>query len=294
MPIDRAVATATAYPDRRDSWDEAGVILYHLGLGAGAPPTDVRELEYVNERTLKVLPTFSVIPGFEAVRPAVQGAGLDYKLSRMLHGEQETVVHRPLPPCAEVISSARVAAVWDKGSAAVVVLEATTRTAAGEPLCTNRFRLFVGGEGGFSGDPGPAPTPWEATGEPLMRVDVATLPQQAAIYRLSGDRNPLHLDPAFAAKAGFDRPILHGLCTYGIVCKAVVDHALGGDTTGVAAYSARFAGTVYPGETLEVAAWRLDGGLAVQATVKERGVVALANGLVTLVDPLSATPGEPR
>jgi acyl dehydratase len=134
-----------------------------------------------------------------------------------------------------------------------------------------------------------------------MWVDVATLPQQAAIYRLSGDRNPLHLDPAFAAKAGFDRPILHGLCTYGIVCKAVVDHALDGDPSGVAAYSARFAGSVYPGETLEVVAWRFDGGLAVQATVKERGVVALANGVVTLakgvvnlVDPLSATPGEPR
>src|SRR5258706_6339244 len=185
MPLDPDIATVAALSDVHDSWDADRVLLYHVGLGAGARPTDPAELAYVNERHLKVLPTFSVIPGFEAVRPAMQGPGLDYKISQILHGEQELVVHNPLPPEASVVTTPAVEAVYDKGKAGLLVLRGETRTTDGTPLCTNRFRLFIRGEGGFGGDSGPAPEPWEVSGEPALRVEVPTLPQQAAIYRLS-------------------------------------------------------------------------------------------------------------
>ena len=280
MPLDPMLATSTRYDDLADAWDEDRVILYHLGLGAGNPPTDPSELEYVNERVLKVLPTFTVIPGFEAVRPAIQGPGLDYHLSKMLHGEQELWMHAPLPRNATIVTTPSVEALYDKGNAAVLVLRADTRTSDGIDLCTNRFRLFIRGEGGFGGEAGPAPAAWEVAGPPDIEVQQTTLPQQAAIYRLSGDRNPLHLDTKFAAKAGFDRPILHGLCTYGMVCKAIVDHMLDGDPTRVAGWSCRFAGSVYPGETLVTRAWRVDDRVMVETAINERDVIALSKGVL--------------
>src|SRR5580704_14288678 len=284
MPLDPDVATAAPQSDLADSWNADRVLLYHVGLGAGARATDPAELAYVNERHLKVLPTFSVIPGFEAVRPVMLGPGLDYNTSRLLHGEQDLVVHNPLPAQASVITTPAVEAVYDKGKAGLLVLRGETRASDGTPLCTNRFRLFIRGEGGFGGDSGPSPEPWEVGGEPALRVEVPTLPQQAAIYRLSGDRNPLHIDPQYAKKAGFDRPILHGLCTYGMVCKALVECALDGDPTVVASWKARFASSVYPGETLVAKIWRREDGLMTEVTVRGRDTIVLSHGVLKLHD----------
>lgn len=281
MPIDLDLALSSTYRPTADSWDADRVLLYHLGLGAGAS-LEESELAYVNERNLKVLPTFSVIPAFGAALPAIRGPGLDYNVARMLHGEQELQVFAPLPPAAEIVTTPTVESVWDKGKAAVIVVRADTNLADGTPLCTNRFKLFARGEGGFGGDPGPkvvAPVP---EGEPTRTFEIPTLPQQAAIYRLSGDRNPLHIDPGFARRGGFDRPILHGLCSWGMVCKGVVDELLDGDVTAVAGWSSRFAGSVYPGETLVVRAWQRQKDVLVEANVKESGVAALSNAVLTL------------
>jgi acyl dehydratase len=280
MPIDPALAMSATYPELIDSWDANRVILYHLGLGAGALNTDASELAYVNERYLKVLPVFSVIPGFEAVRPAIQGPGLDYHLSQMLHGEQQLEIHSPLPPAADVVTTPLVEGVYDKKGSALLVLRAETRTTDGVPLCTNRFRLFIRGEGGFGGVEAPARPDWNTDGRLVLETELQTLPQQAAIYRLSGDRNPLHIDPAFAKKAGFDRPILHGLCTWGMVCKALVDRLFAGDPNAISGWEARFVTSVYPGETLLVRAWQQPDAIAVDVVVKERGVQVLGNGVL--------------
>jgi acyl dehydratase len=281
MPIDPDLATSTVYPDGADAWDEDRIILYHLGLGAGAS-VEPGEVAYVSERKLKVLPTFSVIPGFEGVRPAVQGPGLDYRLARMLHGEQELVVHAPLPVRAEVITHPSVEAVYDTGTAALAVLKAETSTVEGTLLCTNWFKLFIRGEGGFGGDAPARVTPPATVGPPDLDIEVQTLPQQAAIYRLSGDRNPLHLDPGFARKAGFDRPILHGLCTWGVACKAIVDHLLDGSPGAVRGWRARMAAPVFPGEALRIQAWKSDLGYSVRADVVGREAAAITNGQLTV------------
>jgi acyl dehydratase len=182
------------------------------------------------------------------------------------------------------VTRAVVAGVHDKGKGALVVLETVTADAeSGRKLCTNRFSLFIVGEGGFGGDDGPPSTaarPPERVADAV--IDCATLPQQALIYRLSGDLNPLHADPEFAAKAGFERPILHGLCSYGIACRAAVDALLDGDVERVATYRARFAGVFFPGETLRVSLRHHDGDVLMSAASAERDAPVLSGGVLAL------------
>jgi acyl dehydratase len=272
VPIDPDVARGAQLPGEDFSWSASDVLLYHLALGAGADPLDQRELRYVVEDRLQVLPTFAVVAQtvhrFEP--PAVEYPGISIDLAKVLHGTQRVDVHRPLPPDGKARATARVKGVYDKGSAAVVETETLVTDLDGQPLWTNTSSIFARGEGGFGGDRGPSGPPGPPDRAPDAVVITPTVPQQALWYRLLGDRNPLHSDPGFAAKAGFPRPILHGLCTYGMVCKAVVDAELDGDVSLVGGYGVRFAGVVFPGETLRTSVWREDGRLVLETTVDQR------------------------
>jgi acyl dehydratase len=277
MPIDVGTALA-ADPSRHEvSWSTKDVLLYHLGIGAGTPATDQAELRYTYENDLQVLPSFVTVIGGGAVGGGLSSLpGIDIDLKSVLHGGQEIVVHRPLPTRGSIVQSGRVRAVYDKGRAAVIVLEGSGTLADGTELYTSLNEIFVRGEGGFGGDRGAAtayPVPDRA---PDVTAERATRGDQALLYRLSGDWNPLHADPDFAKAAGFDAPILHGLCSYGLVLKAVVDSCLDGDATRVRRYRTRFAGIFFPGETMRVRIWQ-DGDtrLLVRATAAQRDDAAV-------------------
>ncbi|MFF5634614.1 MaoC/PaaZ C-terminal domain-containing protein [Streptomyces sp. NPDC012825] len=270
MPIDAAKAVAAEPRSTEIAWDHKDVQLYHLGLGAGTPATDPAELRYTLESRLHVLPSFATVAGGGmGIVDGLSAPGVDVDLMSVLHGAQSITLHRPLPAGGRAVSTSRVAAVHDKGKAAVLVLRSETADADG-PLWTSDAQIFVRGEGGWGGDRGPSdrlPLPDRA---PDRTVERHVREEQALLYRLSGDWNPLHADPEFAALAGFDRPILHGLCTYGMTLKAVVDTLLGGDVARVRAYRTRFAGIVFPGETLRVRMWAVEGGVQATVTAAER------------------------
>ncbi len=282
MPIDPEKALGAELGSGETSWDADQVILYHLGLGAGVPPTDPGELEYTYEKNLKVLPSFGVIPVFGALGGLGQVPGLQINFAMLLHGEQDLEIHKPIPPQAKVSSRGKVAGIYDKKKAALVVLEVETRDEAGDKLFTNRFSLFLRGEGGFGGESGPKAGNLRPDRDPDGVIDTQTLPQQALIYRLSGDKNPLHADPEFAKLGGFDKPIIHGLCSYGIVCKAIVDGVLKGDTARVARYQARFAGVAFPGETYRTSYWQEGDKILIEAKAVERDAVVITNAAITV------------
>ncbi|MFK0153626.1 MaoC/PaaZ C-terminal domain-containing protein [Streptomyces sp. NPDC090493] len=271
MPIDAAKALAAEPRSGEISWERRDVQLYHLGIGAGRPATDPDELRYTLETRLHVLPSFATVAG--AGSPGVIGGlsmpGIDVDLAKVLHGGQSLTLHRPIPAAGTAIATGRIAAVYDKGKAAVLVMRTDVADADG-PLWTNDAQIFVRGEGGWGGDRGPSTRLDPPAGEPDRTVERPVREDQALLYRLSGDYNPLHADPEFAKLAGFDRPILHGLCTYGMTLKAVVDTLLGGDVSRVRSYTTRFAGVVYPGETLRIRMWRGDGRVRVAVSAAER------------------------
>ncbi|HVU92502.1 MAG TPA: MaoC/PaaZ C-terminal domain-containing protein [Jatrophihabitans sp.] len=285
MPIDPTVALGAQLPVDDFSWSASDVLLYHLALGAGADPLDPRELRYTLEDRLQVLPTFAVVAQtvhrFEP--PAVRYPGVSIDLAKVLHGTQRIDVFRPLPADGKARATARVTGVYDKGAAAVIETQTQVTDLDGAPLWTNTSSIFARGEGGFGGDRGPSGPPPPPDREPDAVVVTPTVPQQALWYRLLGDRNPLHADPEFAARAGFPRPILHGLCTYGLVAKAVVDAELDGDVARVAGYGVRFAGVVFPGETLRTSVWREGDRRVLVTTVDERdGAPALTGAELTV------------
>lgn len=286
MPIDPSIALGAELPAQEFSWTSSDVQLYHLGVGAGTRPTDAGELRYLRDDASQVLPTFATVAAnFHATEaPKVSFPGIEINLANVVHGSQEVTVHRPIPANGSGTTRTRISELWDKGKAAVIVQEAETVDADGNPLWTTRSSIFARGEGGFGGERGPSDKLELPDREPDAVIDAPVLPQQALLYRLCGDRNPLHSDPEFAIAAGFPAPILHGLCSYGIVAKTIVDAMLDGDTTQVAGFKARFAGIVFPGETLRVRIWREGKTLLASAVVVERDEApALADVVLTTV-----------
>lgn len=287
MPIDASVAIGAQLPARTFTWAESDVLLYHLALGAGSRKGDNLDpaaLRYtLDDENLQVLPSFGVVaPSFhETDPPPLDLPGCDIDLAQVVHGAQEITVNGPLPTSGTATLETRISDVWDKGKAAVIWQEGVARSASGEELWTVRSSIFVKGEGGWGGNRGEATAVEipERPADAVVSYDVT--PQQAMLYRLCGDRNPLHADPAFAKAAGFPAPIMHGLGTYGIVLREVTDALLGGDATKVKGFSARFAGVVFPGETIHVEAWDQGSTIVVRATVGEDRRPALADCVVT-------------
>lgn len=285
MPIDPDVALSAAPRVEEVTWSQSDVLLYHLATGAGADPLRPEQLGLATEAGTSVLPTFAVVaPTLRATEPPnLLMPGIDIDLRRILHASQRVEVHAPLPREGSAHVQTGVGAVYDKGSAAVVVLDSRAIAPDGQDLWTSSMRIFARGEGGFGGERGPDGPPPPPEREPDAVLTTATLPQQALLYRLLGDRNPLHSDPAVATAMGFPAPILHGLATYGIVCQAVVDALLGGDASAVAAIEARFAGIVFPGEHLSIRLWREEGRLLFEVDVVERPETpALTGGEIVL------------
>jgi hypothetical protein len=216
-----------------------------------------------------------IAPTFHQTEPpALDLPGCDINLAQVLHGSQGITVHRPIPTSGRATLRPRIADVWDKGKAAVIVQEGDAVDADGNLLWTVHSTIFVRNEGGWGGDRGPS----TAVELPDRAADATAsydvLPQQALLYRLCGDRNPLHADPEFAAKAGFPAPILHGLCTWGIVLREATEALLDGDASAVRSFSARFAGIVYPGDRIDISLWDEGDRIVIQASVDEKPVLS--------------------
>lgn len=279
MPINPDVAIGAELPDRTFSWTSSDVLLYHLGIGAGSRAgdnLDPKSLRYtLDDEHLQVLPSFGIVaPTFhETDPPPLDLPGCDINLAQVVHGSQAISVNAPLPTSGSAVLSTRISDIWDKGKASVIWQEGVARASTGstsEPgdvLWTVRSSIFVRGEGGWGGSRGESTTVEIPDRKPDTDTTYDVTPQQALLYRLCGDRNPLHADPAFAQGAGFPAPILHGLCSYGIVLRTVTDDLLGGDAAKVGSFTARFAGVVFPGETIRVQAWDTDEHIVVTASI---------------------------
>lgn len=272
MPIDPLVAIGAELPEVTFSWSASDVALYHLAVGAAADPMDTTALAYIDDTNPKVLPSFATVAeSFHATEaPKVSFPGIDVDLAKAVHAGQQIVMHGPITAQGKATTRARITEVQDKGSAAVIIQEYVTTDDAGTPLWTARSSIFAKGEGGFGGERGASDKVAIPERAPDHRIRLHTWPNQALLYRLCGDRNPLHNDPVFAADAGFPRPILHGRCTYGMVCRALVDELLDGDVTAVGDFSATFAGIVFPGEQLAVDVWEDRDRLIGAVTVTDR------------------------
>ncbi len=280
MPIDRDKLLNWPFEAIEHRYTERDTMLYALGIGLGADPLDAGQLQFVFEENLRALPTMGVVlghPGFWLQDPRT---GADWR--RLLHGEQSITLLKPLPAAGTVIGRTRVTEVIDKGEgkgALVFAEREVFEKESGDLLCRLAMTTFLRGDGGFGGPPGPVPAPHPIPDRPAdMTCRLPTLPQAALIYRLSGDRNPLHADPKLAEKAGFARPILHGLCTFGIAGHALLRSLCGYRVERFLGMQGRFTAPVFPGETIVTEIWRDGAEISFRASVEERGKVVLDHG----------------
>jgi acyl dehydratase len=264
MPIDLSYVGKTL--DKVTySYTERDVMLYALGIGCGR-----EDLKFTYEKDLQVLPTFAVVASFPAMM--LLGSVLRVNPAMVLHGEQAIALKAPIPTRGTLTTTPTIGAVYDKGKGAVAVIETDTVDERGNLLFHNTASIFVRGEGGFGGERGPSgPRNVPPDRKPDKSISYKTLPQQALVYRLSGDMNPLHADPDFAKLGGFDVPILHGLCTYGHAGRAVLEAFCGNDPKRLKAFEVRFSGVVFPGETITTDMWDVGGGTVVLTARTERG-----------------------
>ena len=275
------------------SYTERDSMLYALGLGIGADAVDGGQLRYVYEKDLRTVPTLATVLGSPGFWWRDTRTGVDWV--KLVHGEQAIRVFKPLPSAATVVAHNRVMSITDKGvgrGAIAVIRREIREQPSGELLAEVVHGSFLRGDGGYSeasaggsapSDPGPPALPAPPDRPPHLEVELATLEQQALIYRLSGDYNPLHSDPEVARAAGFKRPILHGLCTYGMAAHAVLRAVTGYDASPLRSFSVRFTAPVFPGETIRYQLWERDSSsFHLRARVDSRDAVVLNNGVVEL------------
>jgi len=304
--IDVDLALGHKFPKVESSYDERDLALYALSIGAGADPLDKSELRFVYEMHgdgFLTIPTYGVIPAIgtllKQAKEGLTAPGLNYGFERILHGEQYLEVKRPLPPKAKLVHEARIKDIFDKGRHALVTTEIVTKDAdTGEELVRNDATMLVRGAGGWGGERGPTEEKNVAPDrKPDAVVEEKTHQNQALLYRLTGDWNPLHADPDFAKGFGFERPILHGLCTFGYAARAVIKAMSNNDPRFFKSILVRFTDTVFPGETLVTEMWRESKTRVVfRCKVKERDKVVISNAAVELFEeiPKPAAKAAPK
>jgi acyl dehydratase len=286
MTIDYAKVMAMKQLGVKCSYSERDVLLYACAIGMGADPMDEKELAFVNEATaiarpLKTVPTFASV----AARGANPGTSAEMGLSGVvLDGERDITFHKPLAATAQLTADATILGVHDKKDKGVVIrYQIVLKDSDSQPLATLVGSSFVLSGGGFGAHSGGQPKPHAAPSRaPDRIIDIPTRPDQALIYRLCGDRNPLHSDPQFARRAGYPRPILHGMCTYGITCRGILQTYADYDVGAIKRHAARFSSPLYPGETVTMEMWKDGNVISFEAKVKSRGVTVIKNGLTEL------------
>ena len=283
MALDYDTVMSKVETDLPFSYKDTEAILYAVAVGMGRDPLDARELPYVYEQgeQLKTLPTLATV-----LVPEMFPVGLGWDYSQILHSEQRMRLYRPLPPAADLLINKRVVDVFDRGPklGALVLLEAEGRLASDDTaLFTLGCTILARGDGGFGGPRGKGIPPHRPPHrEPDLSCDIDTREDQALLYRLTGDRNPLHADPAQARSLGFERPILHGLCTFGVACRAVLQTICEFDYTLIEEFDARFSAPVLPGDTITTDMWQDGNVVSFACSVKERDAVVLRNGRCVL------------
>jgi acyl dehydratase len=283
MPIDYDLLMSLKSEGDEFTYGDRETMLYALGVGMGRDPMDEQELKYVYEYpNMRTVPTMATVIAWG--QRTLAKADLNWVM--IVHGEQRLELHKPLPPAATIVANGKVVGAVDKGADKGALIISETEIfdkASGDKLCTLGSTIFARGDGGFGGPtdgaPEPHPVPDRA---PDMSCELETRPDQALLYRLSGDRNPLHADPAFAKAAGFPRPILHGLCTYGTACRAVLKTACDYDHTKIKGFDVRFSAPVFPGETIITDMWKDGNVISFECRLKERDVTVIKNGKCTL------------